>query len=74
MSAFFTKLSRTGRIAIPIELREQMALKNGIQMSVELKGDAIVLRPVTPRFIRELRGLAKGAGAVREREHRKDRY
>ena len=73
MSRFFTHL-RNGQVVIPIELLEQMGLTNGARLSIKCEGGAIILRPITPAFIRALRGATNGAGAVREREHRKDRY
>jgi AbrB family looped-hinge helix DNA binding protein len=74
MATLFTQLSTKGQIVIPAELREQMGLENGTQMSVERHGDSIILRPLTAAFIRSLRGSTKGAGKIRERDHRKDRY
>ena len=74
MAVLFTQMSTKGQVVIPAELRQQMGLENGTQMAVEQQGDTIILRPITAAFIRSLRGSTKGAGAVREREHRKDRY
>ena len=73
MSIRFTQMSTKGQVVIPAELREEMGLENGTQLTVERHGDAIVLRPITAAFIRSLRGSTKGAGTVRQREHRKDR-
>lgn len=73
MSPRFTQMSTKGQVVIPAELRQEMGLENGTQLTVERDGDAIVLRPITAAFIRSLRGSTKGAGAVRRREHRKDR-
>ena len=72
MAFFLTKLNRNGAITIPAELRQEMGIQNGTRISLEREGDSIILRP-TPAFIRELRGSTRGAGAVREREHRKDK-
>ena len=58
---------------IPAELRQELGLENGTQLSVERHDGAILLRPITAAFVRSLRGSTRGAGAVREREHRKDR-
>jgi AbrB family looped-hinge helix DNA binding protein len=66
-------MSTKGQVVIPAELRQELGLENGTQLSVERQGDAILLRPITAEFIRGLRGSIRGAGAVREREHRKDR-
>jgi AbrB family looped-hinge helix DNA binding protein len=73
MSPRFTQMSTKGQVVIPAELRQEMGLESGTQLTVERDGDSIVLRPVTAAFIRSLRGSTKDAGAVRRREHRKDR-
>lgn len=70
----FTYVSSKGQVVIPVELREQMGIEPGTRIAVERHGHAIVLRPVTKEFIRSLRGITKGAGRIREREHRKDRW
>jgi AbrB family looped-hinge helix DNA binding protein len=73
MSILFTQVSTKGQVVIPAELRQEMGIESGTQMAVERQGDIILLRPITPEFIRGLRGSTKGVGRVREREHRKDR-
>ena len=73
MAILFTQVSTKGQVVIPAELRQELGLENGTQLSVERQGDAILLRPITAAFVRTLRGSTRGAGAVRDREHRKDR-
>ena len=73
MSTLFIQMSTKGQVVIPAELREQMGIESGTQIAVKRQGDTIVLRPITASFIRSLRGSTKGAGAIREREHRKDK-
>jgi AbrB family looped-hinge helix DNA binding protein len=73
MSVLFTQVSTKGQVVIPAELRQEMGIESGTQVAVERQGDMILLRPITPDFIRGLRGSTKGSGRVREREHRKDR-
>jgi len=53
-----------------------MKLEPGTQIALEIEGDTLVMRPITAEFIRSLRGAARGGGlgALREREHRKDRW
>jgi len=74
MAPLFTHVSTKGQVIIPAELRQEMGLESGTRIAVERQGDVIVLRPITRDFIRSLRGFSKGAEAVREREHRKDRW
>ena len=73
MPILFTHVSTKGQVVIPAELRQELGLENGTQLSVERQGDAILLRPITAAFVRALRGSTRGAGSVRDREHRKDR-
>ena len=68
--ALITQLSTKGQASVPAELREKYGLEAGSRISWEDQGDCILVRPVTPRFIRSLRGITKGAGAHRERIHR----
>jgi AbrB family looped-hinge helix DNA binding protein len=70
----FVQVSSKGQIVIPAELREAMGIEAGTRVAVERQGDAILLRPITDDLIRSLRGFTKGAGKIREREHRKDRW
>ena len=76
MAVYRSQISSKGQIVIPAELREQMQLKPGTQVVIERHGLEIVMRPVTPEFIRSLRGISAGKNleAIRDREHRKDRY
>lgn len=43
------KISGKGQVAIPVALREAIDLRPGTEVSFELAGGAILLRPV-PRF------------------------
>jgi len=76
MAVHFSQLSTKGQIVIPAEIRETMKLEPGTQIALEIEGDTLVMRPITAEFIRSLRGAARGGGlgALREREHRKDRW
>ena len=73
MATLFAQISTKGQVVIPAELREEMGLESGTRVAIERREDGILLRPITPQFIRGLRGSTKGAAALREREHRKDR-
>lgn len=73
MSTLFTQMSTKGQIVIPAELRQEMGIESGTPIALKRDGDTIILRPITAAFIRSLRGSTKGAEAIREREHRKDK-
>lgn len=75
MKPTVSQLSTKGQIVIPARLREELGLAPGTQLTVEREGNAIILRPLTPAYIRSLRGYFRnsGLGDLREREHRKDK-
>ncbi len=76
MKSNFSQVSTKGQIVIPAELREALKIEPGTRVTMSREGDAIILRPVTAKLIRSLRGSAgkgKSAGDMREREHRQDR-
>jgi virulence-associated protein VagC len=49
-----------------------MSLEEGTAITIQREGDHLILRPVDP--IDNLRGISKGAGAIRDKEHREDRF
>jgi AbrB family looped-hinge helix DNA binding protein len=75
VKASVSQLSTKGQIVIPARLREELGLVPGTPVSIEREGDALILRPVTPAFVRSLRGYFRnsGLGKLREREHRDDK-
>ncbi|HTV82107.1 MAG TPA: AbrB/MazE/SpoVT family DNA-binding domain-containing protein [Acidobacteriaceae bacterium] len=72
MAAATTRLSAKGQLVIPAEIREQMRLTAGTEVSIQRQGNTLVLRPVTPEFIESLIGCTTQAGAERELSHRND--
>jgi len=54
-----------GQVAIPRWLREEFGIREGTRALVYQEGDAIVLKPITPRHIKNLRGSLKGSGALK---------
>lgn len=52
-----------GQVVIPRWLRKEYQIEKGTRAMVYPEGDHIALKPVTPRFIRSLRGSLKGTGA-----------
>lgn len=69
-----TQLSTKGQASVPAELRQKYKLEPGSRIAWEDHGDCIIVRPVTPDFIRSLRGMTKGAGELREKAHRDDKW
>jgi len=54
-----------GQIVIPRWLRQRFEIEEGTRALVYQEGDAIVLKPITPRHIRNLRGSLKGSSALK---------
>jgi AbrB family looped-hinge helix DNA binding protein len=66
-----------GQIVIPAVLRRKYGIKNGTKIIVTDVGDAIVLKPVTEQYLKNLQGSLKGKGGlkvlVEERRNDKER-
>jgi AbrB family looped-hinge helix DNA binding protein len=54
-----------GQVVIPRWLRKVFDIEKGTRALVYQEGDAIVLKPITPRHIRDLRGSLKGSGVLK---------
>jgi len=54
-----------GQVVIPRWLRKEFDIEEGTRAVVYQEGDAIVLKPITPRHIKNLRGSLKGAGVLK---------
>ena len=64
-----------GQIVIPAALRRKYGIKNGTKIIVTDIGDAILLKPVTEQYLRNLQGSLKGRGGLKVlvEERRKDK-
>ena len=64
-----------GQIVIPAALRRKYGIKNGTKIIVTDIGDAILLKPVTEQYLRNLQGSLKGKGGLKilVEERRKDK-
>jgi len=64
-----------GQIVIPASLRRKYGIKNGTKIIVTDVGDAILLKPVTEQYLKNLQGSLKGRGGLKVlvEERRKDR-
>jgi AbrB family looped-hinge helix DNA binding protein len=65
-----------GQVVIPRWLRKEFDIENGTRAFVYQDGDAIVLKPITPKHIKNLRGSLKGTGVLKalmeDRKHERD--
>jgi AbrB family looped-hinge helix DNA binding protein len=64
-----------GQIVIPASLRRKYGIKNGTKIIVTDIGDAILLKPVTEQYLKNLQGSLKGKGGLKVlvEERRKDK-
>jgi len=64
-----------GQIVIPAALRRKYGIKSGTKIIVTDAGDAIILKPVTEQYLKNLQGSLKGKGALKVllEERRKDK-
>ena len=53
------------QVVLPWWLRKEWDIKKGTRALVFQKGDAIVLKPITPSRIRNLRWSLKGSGVLK---------
>jgi AbrB family looped-hinge helix DNA binding protein len=70
-----TYATTKGQVVIPAELRRKYGITAGTRFQVSDDGERIILKPITPEFVRSLRGSLKGGGALKilEQERQKDR-
>lgn len=69
--------SSKGQMVIPRRLRKEFEIEEGTQAYVEATPDGILIKPVTRKFIRGLRGSLKGRGVLKsllaDRQTERDR-
>jgi AbrB family looped-hinge helix DNA binding protein len=83
MSSYRTVISSKGQVVIPAELRQQFGLEKGTPATWSEEKGRLVLTPITPRRLREIRGFLKPAPGEpsvfealfeeRERERRREK-
>jgi AbrB family looped-hinge helix DNA binding protein len=54
-----------GQVVIPSWLRKMFDIVEGTRALVYPEGNAIVLKPITPKHIRNMRGFLKGSGVLK---------
>jgi len=59
MASYRTVISSKGQVVIPAELREQFGLAKGTPATWTEEKGRLVLTPITPERIREIRGFLK---------------
>ncbi len=54
-----------GQVVIPRRLRKEFEIEEGTKAQVYEENGHIVLKPITAKFIKSLRGSLKGAGVMK---------
>ena len=54
-----------GQVVIPRRLRREFEIEEGTRAYVESTPEGILIKPVTTKFIRSLRGSLKGKGVMK---------
>ena len=54
-----------GQVVIPRWLRKEFEIDEGTRAQVYAEGDHIILKPITPKYLKTLRGSLKGAGVLK---------
>ena len=76
MKTEVSTVTTKGQLVIPAKLRRKYAIRKGTQVAFLEEKDRLVLQPLTPEFIRSLRGSLKGepsALKVLQEERRRER-
>jgi AbrB family looped-hinge helix DNA binding protein len=72
-----TYATSKGQVVIPVELRRKYGISAGTRLEVMDDGERIILIPITPDYIRSIRGSLHGGTSLRvleqERRLEKDR-
>lgn len=70
-----TVATAKGQVVIPVTLRRKYGIKEGTRINVSEDNGCIILQPLTPAYVRKVRGMLKGAGALKVLldERRRDR-
>jgi AbrB family looped-hinge helix DNA binding protein len=76
MKTEVSTVTTKGQLVIPSKLRRKYAIRKGTQVAFLEEENRLVLQPLTPEFIRSLRGSLKGepsAMKILQEERKRDR-
>ena len=76
MKTEVSTVTTKGQLVIPSKLRRKYAIRKGTQVAFLEEQNRLVLQPLTPEFIRSLRGSLKGepsAMKILQDERKRDR-
>ncbi len=60
-----TVATTKGQVVIPASLRRKHGIKSGTRIQVLEEGGRIVLVPITPAYVKKVKGMFKGSGAMK---------
>ena len=66
-ATFTATISSKGQMVLPAPVRKRLGLRKGMHVNIsfaEGDGDRLIVQPLTPRLIQELRGSIGCAGAA----------
>ena len=66
MKTEVSTVTTKGQLVIPAKLRRKYAIRKGTQIAFVEEHNRLVLQPITPEFIRSLRGSLKGEPSALE--------
>lgn len=52
-----TVVTTKGQVVIPSEIRKKMNIKKGTKVCFELRGNELIIKPITPEYIGNLAGV-----------------
>jgi AbrB family looped-hinge helix DNA binding protein len=76
MKTELSTVTTKGQLVIPSKLRRKYAIRKGTQVAFLEEENRLVLQPLTPEFIRSLRGSLKGepsAMKILQEERKRER-
>lgn len=66
MRTEFSTVTTKGQLVIPAKLRRKFGIRKGTKVAFTEENHRLVLQPLTPAFIRSLRGSWKGGPSALE--------
>ena len=66
MKAQVSTVTTKGQLVIPSKLRRKYSIKEGTQVAFVEEENRLILQPLTPEFIRSLRGSLRGGPSALE--------
>lgn len=64
MKSEVSTVSSKGQLVIPAKLRRKYSIREGTQVAFVEEANRLVLQPLTPEFVRSLRGSLKGESSA----------